>query len=140
MDGIYKYIGVNKMKNIRFYDAPKYSGAEYEKAENGIYMFHENGYDNEDDLVYVTSLVFEQEPECGENAPDSPYVSQYPLEIILDDFMCWCGDFYDKENEEDRQNSYVEFVCDSIEPIHDILSLAGKHVYLPPSGNELVIE
>lgn len=128
------------MKNIRFYAAPKYSSPEYEEAENGIYMFHENGYDNEDDLVYVTSLVFEQEPGFGENAPDSPYVSQYPLEDILDDFFCWCGDFYDRENEEDKQNSYVEFVCDGIECIRDILSLAGKHVYMSPSENGLVIE
>ena len=78
---------------------------------------------DEEDVQYVTSLVFEQEPEFGENAPDSPYVSQYPLEDILDDFMCRCGDFYDKENEEDKLSSYVEFVCDGIEPIRDILTV-----------------
>ena len=128
------------MKNIRFYDAPKYSGAEYEEAEKGIYMFHENGYDNEDDLIYVTSLIFEQEPEFEENDPTDADISQYPLEEILDDFMCWCEDFYDEENARDNVNSYQEFASGDIKYIRNLLTIVGKHVYMLPNESELIIE
>ncbi|MCM1577896.1 MAG: hypothetical protein NC078_03755 [Ruminococcus sp.] len=112
------------MKNISFYPAPKYGTADYTEAEPHIYRIEEDGEE-----FYVTSLVFEQEPEYGENAPDSPYISQYPLEDILDYFCCWCRDFYESENEGDPVNSYQELVADEPEPLREVLDLCGKHVY-----------
>ncbi len=44
------------------------------------------------------TLIFEQESEFNENQPSDFYVSQYPLEDILDKFNCSCGDFYEDEN------------------------------------------
>ena len=95
-----------------------------------------------EETVYVTSIVFEPEPELNENQPSDKYVSQYPLEDILDKFGCYCGDNYEKENEEDPVNSYVEFVSDNLEEIENLLTIIGKHVYNKVDGEyvKLVIE
>ena len=191
------------MKNIRFYEAEKYSTPEYEKVEDMIYKTKEVRSDNvqslalrqcsdddlaekliksddwkqgagklledylvltyegkmyyrnkdsigtEDDVVfedmnadtgeanmiYVTSIVFEPEPELGENEPADAFVSQYPLEDILDEFYIYCYDSYDKENETDKVNSYVEFAGDDIDDIRKVLSIIGKHVYIKTEGD-----
>ena len=94
----------------------------------------------EANMIYVTSIVFEQEPELGENEPSDPYVSQYPLEDILDEFYVYCYDSYDKENESDKVNSYVEFASDEIEDIRKILSIIGKHVYNKTEGDYDVLK
>ena len=96
----------------------------------------------EAETVYVTSIVFEQEPEYDENEPSDPYVSQYPLEDILDEFDCYCYDEYTKENEEDPVNSYIEFAGDTIEDVEKLLTIVGKHVYNVEDGDyvKLVIE
>lgn len=181
------------MKNIRIYNAPKYSTLEYEEVEtniyktlkkieegmtliqiteadiikalenikgwepvkidtecvtyNGIKYYKRKGAfwrdENEDErTIYVTSLMFEQEPEYGENDPDETEVSQYPLEDILDKFLCACEDFYEIENENDSVNSYMEFVGCDIQNIRDLLSIVGKHVYNEEDGGyiKLIIE
>lgn len=89
--------------------------------------------------IYVTSLVFEQEPEYNENDPSSNIISQYPLEDILDKYNCFCFDFYEKENQEDKTNSYQEFASDDIEDIRNLRTIIGKHVY-NNDQNELIIE
>ncbi|MCR5214081.1 MAG: hypothetical protein K6E10_06670 [Eubacterium sp.] len=190
------------MKNIRFYEAKKYSTSDYEKIEDMIYKTKEEKSDNvmslalkqcsdgdladrlikegdwqqgqgklledyliliyegktyyrdvdnidtEDDIVfeeqypdtgeanmiYVTSIVFEPEPELGENEPSDPFISQYPLEDILEEFYIYCYDNYDKENESDKKNSYIEFASDDIEDIRKVLSIIGKHVYNKTEG------
>ena len=93
-------------------------------------------------IVYVTSIIFEPEPELNENEPSDKYVSQYPLEDILEKFGCYCRDDYTKENEEDLVNSYIEFVGDSIEEIENLLAIIGKHVYNKEDGEyvKLIIE
>ncbi len=90
---------------------------------------------DEANMIYVTSIVFEPEPELGENEPTDPYVSQYPLEDILDEFFVYCYDSYDKENETDKVNSYIEFASDDIEDIRKVLSIIGKHVYNQTEGD-----
>lgn len=119
-----------------------YNGRKYYKdMDDEEEIIFENMSDD-DEVSYVTSLMFEQEPELGENKPSDLEVSQYPLEDILDKFFCSCGDFYEKENKKDAVNSYMEFVSSNIEDIKKLLSIVGKHVYNKENGNyvELVIE
>ena len=106
-------------------------------------IIYEDMYDStEKKLIYVTSIVYEPEPEFGENKPDDKYVSQYPLEDILDEFYIYCYDSYDTENTLDKKNSYIEFASDNIEDIRKILTLIGKHVYNREDGEyvKLIIE
>jgi hypothetical protein len=195
------------MKNIKFYEAPKYNTPEYEKIEDMIYrtevVMEDNGsysfgqikdaelgakllkedgwtqgrgeafedmliltyegkkyyrdienvgteddiiYENLNDeegepqLTYVTSIVYEPEPEFDENEPSDPYVSQYPLEDILDEFFISCYDSYDEENEKDKENSYIEFAADDIEDIRKVLSIIGKHVYNKQEGDYVLLK
>ena len=123
---------------IAYYKGKKYY-KDIEDEENTIFK---NMYEDKEETVYVTSIVFEPEPELNENQPSDKYVSQYPLEDILDKFGCYCGDNYEKENEEDPVNSYVEFVSDNIEEIENLLTIIGKHVYNKVDGEyvKLVIE
>ncbi|MCR4845737.1 MAG: hypothetical protein K5865_03270 [Eubacterium sp.] len=95
---------------------------------------------DEANMIYVTSIVFEPEPELGENEPTDPYVSQYPLEDILDEFFAYCYDSYDKENETDQVNSYIEFASDDINDIRNVLSIIGKHVYNKTEGEYEVLK
>lgn len=110
---------------IAYYKGKKY----YKDIEDEENIIFKNMYEDTEETVYVTSIVFEPEPELNENQPSDKYVSQYPLEDILDKFGCYCGDNYEKENEEDHVNSYVEFVSDNIEEIENLLTIIGKHVY-----------
>lgn len=110
-------------------------------TEDDIIM--EDMYDPaEGNIIYVTSIVFEPEPEFGENEPEDDFVSQYPLEDILDEFYIYCYDSYDEENASDKKNSYVEFASEDIEDIRKVLDIIGKHVYNVTEGEyvKLVIE
>lgn len=109
--------------------------------DDGEITYYENMYDGEQ-IVFVTSVVFEPEPEFDENEPTDSKVSQYPLEDILEEFFCVVGDDYPTENANDSKNSYVEFSSDDIEDIRNVRSIIGKHVYNRDAGEyvELVIE
>lgn len=117
-----------------FYDGKKYY-KEIDADENTIYQ------DQAPSLLYVTSLMFEQEPEYEENETFEE-VSQYPLEDILDKFSCACEDFYESENKNDPINSYLEFSSSDLEDIRELLSIVGKHVYNKEEGGyvKLIIE
>ena len=121
---------------IAYYNGKKYY-KDIEDEENIIFKNMD-----EEKTVYVTSIVFEPEPEFNENQPSDKYVSQYPLEDILDKFGCYCGDFYEKENEEDPVNSYVEFASDNIEEIENVLTIIGNNAYNKEDGEyvKLIIE
>lgn len=123
---------------IAYYNGKKY----YKDIEDEEIIIFKNMDENTEETVYVTSIIFEPEPELNENQPSDKYVSQYPLEDILEKFGCYCGDDYTKENEEDLNNSYIEFVGDSIEEIENLLSIIGKHVYNKEDGEyvKLIIE
>ena len=193
------------MKNIRFYNAPKYLTEEYKEAESMIYKTYEENSESEyslwlaqvtdasllkelkkitkwekgtrecldDELltaeyegqkyyvdpdddediiyfdenasgggeIYVTSIVFEPEPEFDENGP-AEEIPQYPLEDILEKFFCYVSDDYEEENAEDPKNCYIEFASEDIEDIRDILTIVGKHVYNKDNGEyvDLIIE
>ena len=79
---------------IAYYNEKKY----YKDIEDEENIIFKNMYEDREETVYVTSIVFEPEPELNENQPSDKYVSQYPLEDILDKFGCYCGDNYEKEN------------------------------------------
>lgn len=115
----------------------------YKDIDDEDPWFYENPNDNGTPILsYVTSIVYEPEPEYGENDPSDPNISQYPLEDILDEFFCECADFYDKENESDPLNSYIEFSSSDIEDIRKLLTIIGKHVYNKEDGDyvKLMIE
>ena len=119
------------MKEIKSFTAEKYmkkdlsilKKREYREIESGIY---ERQQDNE--VLYVTSLSFEQEPEFdeGEYADN---ISQYPLEDLLDKFYCHISDFYDELNVPDSKICYLEFAAMEISDIKKLRSIIGKHVY-----------
>lgn len=124
------------MKEIQSFNAPKYTGLAYSPVEDGIYKTEDNG-----ETIYVTSLSFIQEPELGEgcNAAD---ISQYPLEEILDNFMCYVSDFYPDLNIADSSICYQEFASTDMEDLQELRSIIGKHAYEKNMGKytELVIE
>lgn len=105
-----------------------------------IWYYERDGVDPEN--VYVTSIMFEQEPEYGEKKPDDSAISQYPLEDILDKYLVYCLDDYQKENEEDSNNSYIEFAADRKKDIVKLHEIIGKHVYNKEDGDRvhLIVE
>ena len=117
-----------------------YNGKKYYKDIDDEAIYENQSKDN--DTLYVTSIMFEQEPEYDENDPSSPYISQYPLEDILDKYSCYCMDDYAIENKEDLVNSYIEFASKDIEDIEKLLEIVGKHVYNKKDGEyvKLIIE
>lgn len=126
------------MKDIKIFTPSKYSEKEYERVAPNIYKTRDEIFKTD---CYVTSLSFVQEPKYDEG--DSPaYISQYPLEDILDKFTVAVHDFYEKENQESEKVCYLEFSGSSIENIQNLLGIVGKHVYNKTvKGNiELIIE
>ncbi len=147
------------MKNITSYDADKYGASNfYELIESGIYKHdkladgQENGWDRQhngknaiaDEMItklqpieYVTSFIFEQEPEFGEGK--SPLdISQFPLEDILDHFGVYVSDFYYDLNGSSQKECYQEFGSSKIDNLKELRKIIGKHVYVKDS--QLTIE
>ena len=92
------------------------------------------------DEIYVTSIIFEAEPEFGENDPGDEELSQYPLEDILDEYFVYISDDYSEENASDKVNSYIEFASEDIEDIRNVLSILGKHVYNCREGESVMLK
>ena len=118
------------MKNIQIYHPDKYETAAYTKVAENIYQGINPYRDGDDDnkVMYFTSLSFEQEPELGEG--DTPaHISQYPLEGILDMFYLCITDFYDELNQKSACTCYQEFGGDDVDSIGALLEIVGKHVY-----------
>lgn len=107
------------MKEIKYLEANKYQDGNYEKLNDGIYR--------KDNLFFVT-LSFIQEPELGEGN-DASYISQYPLEDILDKFDVFVSDFYEKENIKDNDVCCLEFASNDAKDIINLLTIINKHVY-----------
>ena len=79
------------MKNIQNYNATKYlKRQEYKKVEHEIYEYRQKN-----DVFYVTSLSFVQEPGYQEGKCASE-ISQYTLEDLLDKFYCHISDYYEE--------------------------------------------
>lgn len=129
------------MKNIQNYNATKYlKRQEYKKVEHEIYEYRQKN-----DVFYVTSLSFVQEPGYQEGKCASE-ISQYPLEDLLDKFYCHISDYYEELNVPNSEKCYLEFAASEIDDIKNLRSIIGKHVYnkkYEEAGNvyvKLVIE
>lgn len=161
------------MKNITNYSPDKYSNDPlYQLVEEGIYTyenspqntytFYERHFRRDishgmkyrygvmftselQPKMYVTSLSFEQEPKFGEGTATT-YISQYPLETVLERFGVWVQDFYLIENTDSKKKCYQEFASRDLKEIRKLRSsIIGKHVYERPTKKdknlvELVIE
>lgn len=123
---------------VIFYEGKKY----YREIDDEQWIYINPNANKQPTLSYVTSIVFEQEPEYEENNPSDAYISQYPLEDILEKFNCEIFDFYEKENASDSLNSYIEFSSSNVDDIRNLLSIVGKHVYNQEDGEyvKLIIE
>ena len=158
------------MKNILNFNSNKYGDSAYSLVEDGIYLFDNPpevtftaierffklkgscGYKYKygpmlisklEPKIYVTSLSFEQEPSLGEEKKPS-YISQFPLEDILDKYRVYVSDFYTILNETSKKKCYQEFASKDLNNIKNLRKIIGKHVYSRVSkktGNySLVIE
>lgn len=129
------------MKNIKNYDAEKYitnvlGKAKYVKVDNGIY---ETGSGK--NKLFVTSLSFEQELIYGEGEV-ADEISQYPLEDILDKYLCHISDFYENLNDDKSKTCYLEFAADDIVRIKNLRRIIGKHVFNKEikKGDDIFVE
>lgn len=127
------------MKEIKNYDSPKYNGEDYKLIEDNIYETIDE--DDDGERIFVTSLMFVQEPELDEG-DSADNISQYPLEDILDEFLVYVSDFYSDLNTEDSQICYLEFAAPKLEDVQNLRSVIGKHVYNKQVGEyvKLIIE
>ena len=125
------------MKDIQNYHASKYDTEAYKMLEEGIF----ETMDEDDEMLYVTSLSFVQEPEKGEGQHGGD-ISQYPIEDVLDKFYCHVSDFYDDLNNENSQVCYYEFGSPDLQDVQRLRSIIGKHVYNVEEGEsvKLIIE
>ena len=132
------------MKNFENYPAEKYyNNDRYSFIEEGIYLFR-NLYDSIDENgmyvygrmrssdikpdYYVTSLVFEQEPELGEGS--SPQmISLDLLGDLSENYFVYVSDFYDQLNEESDSLCYLEFGSPDIDDVRNLRTVIGKHVF-----------
>lgn len=128
-EGYYGDVSMITYEGVRYYRP--YELIENDMGDRAEFEFDENVYIDcpNEGTTYVVSFVFESEPELGENRPDEMYLSQDPLEGILDKFNLMVNDFYYYENERDKVNSYVEVGSTDIERVRKVLSIVGKHVY-----------
>ncbi|MDE7252749.1 MAG: hypothetical protein K2O32_07395 [Acetatifactor sp.] len=120
------------MKNFKNYTPEKYSKPEFQKVEEGIYRT-KDPYGIARGDVYVTSLSFEAEPDCyGEEESSPQYISQVPFEALLDEFLVYVTDFYEKENEKSKTLCYQEFGATNLADIQNLRTLIGKRCYAVP--------
>lgn len=118
------------MKNFKSFEAEKYSAAAYRKIEEGIYCT-KNPYGK--DMIYVTSLTFEQEPELyGEEGGCPQHITQIPFENILDEFFVYVTDFYEQLNSQSKSVCYQEFGSPHLEDIQKLRTMIGKRIYAVP--------
>lgn len=122
------------MKNFRNYMPEKYSLADYLKVGEEIYQT-KSPYGN--DVIYVTSLAFELEPECyGEEDASPQNLPQVPIEGILDEFFVFVTDFYEQLNKTSQTVCYQEFGSSDLADIQKLRTLIGKRFYAVSYINE----
>ncbi len=119
------------MKNFRNYDAEKYNTNDFEKIEEGIYKTKDQF--NTTEYVYVTSIAFTYEEELGELED-----AQYPMEDILDEYLCYVSDSYN-EIILDGNDDVHEFASSDIENVQNIRTLIGKRAYNKETDDGIVL-
>ena len=122
------------MKNFQNYTPEKYSEPGFEKIEEGIYRT-KSPYD--DDMIFVTSLSFEMEPESyGEEDASPRNLTQVPIEGILDEFYVFVTDFYEELNETSETTCYQEFGSLDLSNLQKLRTVIGKRFYAVPYIDE----
>lgn len=136
--GYYGDVSILTYEGVRYYRP--YELIENDMGDKAEFEFDENVYIDcpQEGTTYVASFVFEAEPELGENNPEDMYLSQDPIECILDEFELTVNDFYYDENKEDKVNSYVEFGSTNLDDIREVLKIVGKHVYYTTNENGMI--
>ncbi len=125
------------MKNFKNYTPEKYSTSDYKKIEDGIYQTKDPYFIEKNRDIFVTSLSFEQEPECcGEEGGCPQNITQIPFEMLLDEFSLFVTDFYDEENKTSESICYQEFGAYHLEDIQKLREIIGKRVYAIPYKEE----
>ena len=136
------------MKNFKNFTPNKYNSSRYQKVKDGIYATkNPSDLNNKEEIIYVSSLVFEHEPELyGESEGSPQNIAQIPFEALLDEFCLFATDFYDELNGMSSSFCYMELGSGELENIQKLQSVIGKRVYAKPftdSGKEyynLIIE
>lgn len=122
------------MKNFQNYIPEKYSKPDYEKIEEGIYRA-KSPYN--EDMIFVTSLSFEMEPECyGEEDASPRNLTQVPIEGILNEFSVFVTDFYESLNQTSETICYQEFGSRNLTNLQQLRALIGKRFYAVPYIDE----
>ncbi len=122
------------MKNFQNYTPEKYSNPGYEKIEGGIYR---TKCPYNEDMIFVTSLSFEMEPECyGEEDASPRNLTQVPIEGILDKFSVFVTDFYEPLNQTSETICYQEFGSCDLTNLQQLRALIGKRFYAVPYIDE----
>lgn len=115
------------MKNFQNYTPQKYETADFQKVEENIYKT-KSPYGK--DMIFVTSLSFEQEPDqFGEEDGCPSYISQVPFEDLLDLFGLFVTDFYEDLNAASEKTCYQEFGAFDLENIQNLRTVIGKRFY-----------
>lgn len=124
------------MKNFQNYTPEKYFKADYQKVEDGIYQTKDPyGMTSKD--IFVTSLSFEIEPACyGEEDSSPQNITQVPFESLLDEFLVYVTDFYEKENKKSETVCYQEFGSSRLSDIQNLRTIIGKRFYAVPYMEE----
>lgn len=135
------------MKNFKNYTPEKYFTPDYKKIEEGIYQTKDPYFMEKNKDIFVTSLLFEQEPKCyGEEGGCPQHITQIPFESLLDEFSLFVTDFYNEQNKKSESICYQEFGAYRLEDIQKLRGIIGKRVYAVPYKEddeeyyELVIE
>lgn len=101
------------MKNINQINLGKYSHPNYELLENAIYKNIEEG-------IHIFAINYELEENDD---------SQYPLELILDEYYLHISDFIDEEAFENSEIVSLELGGDLEDIQNAINAIIGKRVY-----------
>ena len=113
------------MKNIKIFEHKKYQNSNYIEIKKNIYQTQ----DNQGNLIFCTAITFEQEPEF-EEGDSSAYISQYPIEDVLDQFGVYVSDFFDDLNNGENNICFYELSSPDKKDIIKLKkSIVGKHVY-----------
>lgn len=120
------------MKNFKNYTPEKYMKADFQEMEEGIYKT-KSPYGNSEKDIFVTSLMFEMEPECyGEEDASPQNLTQVPIEGLLDEFSLFVTDFYEELNAESETICYQEFGSFDLSDIQKLRMIIGKRFYAVP--------
>ena len=125
------------MRNFKNYTPEKFSTSDFQEIEEGIYKTKCPYPTIGDNEIFVTSLIFEMEPECyGEEDASPRNLTQIPIEGILDEFNLFVTDFYEQLNETSEITCCQEFGSFDLKDIQKLRTIIGRRFYAVPYIDE----